>query len=303
MTDAEKWALLCDAMQARFPVLASVWIQAHERFGDAWLPDCVRHIERLYGPITSPLTPSLAEMLEGYAEFASDAMRNQVYYERAGRYRASSYAEVAANCYHNEEHMTRRYLPGLYVSHYLWPQHYHTLKGFTELLLPRVRRSRLFFEVGVGCGVYSLSTLEALPGIRGVGFDISAHSLAFTERVVAAAGFSSRYQTVNQDIRHGYPEAADFLICQEVLEHLENPAEFCSWLRELIRPGGAAFITAALNAGHSDHIYHFGEPGDVELMLRDAGFQPLQLQEALAPGTKPRRLTPSIAGFFCERRG
>ena len=301
MTDAKKWAVLCGAMQARFPVLASVWMQAHDRFGEAWLPDCIRNIERLYGVIDEPLSAPLQEMLDGYAEFAADAMRNQVHYERTGRYRASSYAEVAATCYHNEEHMTRRYLPGMYVSHYLWPQHYHMLKGFTEVLLPRVRHSRLFFEVGVGCGVYSRCTLETLPDVQGIGFDISEYALNFTADVVAAAGLRARYQTVRQDIRHGYRDLADFLVCQEVLEHLENPGEFCSWLRNMIRPGGWAYITAALNAAHSDHIFHFRDPAQLEAMLRDAGLQPVHLQEECAPGNKPRHLTPSLAGFLCQR--
>ena len=301
MTDTEKWAVLCGAMQARFPVLASVWTQAHERFGDRWLPDCIQNIERLYGPITRPLAPPLDDMLEGYAEFAADSMRNQVFYERNRHYRASNYAEVEANCYQNETHMNRRYLPGMYVSHYIWPQHYHMLRGFTESVLPRVRQSRLFFEVGVGCGVYSRCTLETLPETRGIGFDISNHALRFTEKVVDAAGLASRYEIVNRDIRDGYHEPADFLICQEVLEHLENPEEFCGWLRNLVRPGGWGYITAALNAAHSDHIFHFRDPAQLEAMLRTSGWQPIHLQEECAPGKKPRQLTPSLAGFLCQR--
>jgi len=86
-----------------------------------------------------------------------------------------------------------------------------------------------------------------------------------------------------------------------VLEHLERPGEFCCWLRDLVKPGGHAYITAALNAAHSDHIYLFREPAELEAMLRSAGFQPLHSQEECAPGGKPRRLTPSLSGFFCQR--
>jgi cyclopropane fatty-acyl-phospholipid synthase-like methyltransferase len=143
-------------------------------------------------------------------------------------------------------------------------------------------------------------TLEALPGSRGVGLDISPYALEFTHAMLRSFGLGERYEVRNQDIRDGAPPC-DFLVCQEVLEHIENPAEFCRWLQALVRPGGKAYVTAALNAAHSDHIYLFREPRELEEMLRAAGFQPVHAQEEFAPGSKPRAITPSLAGFLCER--
>jgi 2-polyprenyl-3-methyl-5-hydroxy-6-metoxy-1,4-benzoquinol methylase len=137
--------------------------------------------------------------------------------------------------------------------------------------------------------------------VRGVGFDISRYALEFTQRMVGLFGLSARYSVENRDIRHGYDRPCDLLVCQEVLEHLENPGEFCGWLFNLVRPGGKAYITAALNAAHSDHIYHFRKPEELEAILRAVGFQPLHAQEEFAPGAKPRDITPSLAGFLCER--
>ena len=108
--------------------------------------------------------------------------------------------------------------------------------------------------------------------------------------MIEAFGLGDRYRTEQRDIRHGYEHACDFLICQEVLEHLEQPAEFCRWLFDLVRRGGHAYITAALNAAHSDHIYLFSNPSQLEEMVRGAGFQPLHSQEECAPGFKPRSL-------------
>ena len=301
MTNGEKWDALLVQMESRFPVLASVWRAAPMRFGVAWLPEFIRNVETLYGPIQLPLSGAILEALDGYAEFAADSMRNQVFYEKTGRYRASSYEQVRKDCYASEEHMTRRYLPGMYLSHCLWPQHFHMLQGFRSGLLPRVPDLQVFFEVGVGCGVYSKVALESAPQARGVGFDISRFSLEYTGRMLDAFGLGARYTLVEADIRHGYSTACDLLVCQEVLEHLENPGEFCRWLFALVRPGGFAYITAALNAAHSDHIYLFHTPAELEEMVRMAGFQPLHLQEEAAPGFKPRHLTPSLAGYFCQR--
>jgi hypothetical protein len=49
----------------------------------------VPSIEKAYGEVTPALSETLEEMLDGYAEFCNDSMRNQVYFERTGRYRAS----------------------------------------------------------------------------------------------------------------------------------------------------------------------------------------------------------------------
>jgi len=301
LNNAQKWNVLCGAMLKTYPVLASVFTQAPARFGSGWADEAVPNIEAMYGRVSEPLSDRLVNALDGYAEFANDSMRNQVFYERNGRYRASNYEEVLKECYFNEEHMTQRYLPGMWLTHYIWPQHYHMLKGFMSGLLPRLSDCQVFFEVGVGCGMYSKVTLEALPGVRGVGFDISQFSLDYTGKVIDAFGHGGRYRLENRDIRYGYEVSADFLICQEVLEHLENPAEFCRWLHALVRPGGFAYITAALNAAHSDHIYLFHKPAELEDMLRAAGFQPLHLQEECAAGFKPRETTPSLCGYFCQR--
>jgi hypothetical protein len=69
--------------------------------------------------------PSLGDALDGYAEFVNDSLRNQSFYEKHGRYKASSYAECVDAYYHNADHMMRCYLPGMYLSHLLWPQHYN----------------------------------------------------------------------------------------------------------------------------------------------------------------------------------
>ena len=243
----------------------------------------------------------LGDALDGYAEFVNDSLRNQSFYEKHRRYKASSYAECVDTYYHNADHMIRCYLPGMYLSHLLWPQHYNMLCGFRENMLRRLEQPKLFFEVGVGCGMYSKVLLEHFPEIRGIGFDISSYALKFTENLVGTFGHGDRYAIEERDIRHGYKEPCDFLVCQEVLEHLENPEEFCRWLFAMIKPGGHGYITAALNAAHSDHIFHFRDPLQLEAMLRAAGFQPMSLQEEFAAGFKPREITPSLAGYLVER--
>jgi SAM-dependent methyltransferase len=299
----QKYRMICDLLSATYPILAPTWQSAYDRFGDEWLEQFIVNIETIFGPIKKGENQAgLMDAINGYAEFCNDSLRSQSFFERNGRYKASSYAECVDNFYHNEDHMTRCYLPGMWISHYIWPQHYNMLVGFQTGALRRVQRAtNLFFEVGVGCGMYSKIVMDQLPNARGVGFDISQHSLNFTKKMADLFGHGDRYRIENRDIREGYSEKCDFLVCQEVLEHLENPAEFCRWLHDLIRPNGYAYITAALNAAHSDHIYLIRDPLELESMLRAAGFTPLGLQEEFAAGQKPRHITPSLAGYLCQR--
>ena len=295
-----KYQYLCALVEETYPILAGTWKLAPERFGENWVNEFVPVVERIFGSIESSPTQGLRDEVDGYAEFCNDSLRNQSFYEKHGRYKASSYAECVENYYSNADHMNRCYLPGMWLSHYLWPQHYNMLHGFKNGVLRRVGRPATFFEVGVGCGMYSKVTLEQMPWVKGAGFDISAHSLAFTQKMADLFGHGARYRTVQMNIRDAR-EQCDLLICQEVLEHLENPDEFCTWLARMVKPGAFAYITAALNAAHSDHIFHYRDPLQLEQMLRNAGFLPLGLQEEFAAGAKPRAMTPSLAGYLCQK--
>ena len=174
-------------------------------------------------------------------------------------------------------------------------------RGFRHLSLPRVRASKVFFEVGVWLRRHRAHARRSSE-VRGVGFDISQFALDYTEWMIRQVRiFGTAMKLSITTFATLTRERCDFPIRQEVLEHLENPAEFCTWLFAMVKPGGHAYITAAFNAAHSDHIYLFRQPGELEEMLRAAGFQPLSSQEECASGFKPRRITPSLAGFFCER--
>jgi hypothetical protein len=124
--------------------------------------------------------------------------------------------------------MEKRYLPGQYLSHSIWPHHQRMLRHFVGELLPKISSDvSMFYEVGVGCGMYSQLTLKYLKQVRGVGYDISDYALDFTMRIIKAHDLQNRYKTLNQDIiTRPILQKCDFVISQEVLEHLENPQEF-----------------------------------------------------------------------------
>jgi len=287
---------MLEKIEARYPNYAEVWKSSRNEFGEQWLNEFEIAISKLFGHSDE----KLGEAIDGYAEFCTDALRSQIYFERKGRYKASSYDEVAKQCYHNSDFMFRKYLPGMFLSHFVWPHHHRMLQYFRKVM-PGLAGIGRFAEVGTGCGMYSKEALALFPGTRGTGYDISEHSLAFTSRVVGAFGFAERYETRVLDILAHPPDPVDLVICQEVLEHLEAPADFVRGLHAMTARGGYAYISAAINAGHVDHIYLYRTPGEVAKHIVDAGFTILDEKAEFAYAGKPIEITPCHGSFVCRR--
>jgi len=284
-------------MKIRYPSFSNTWEETRAEFGASWQAEFEANIANLIE--AGMLTPD--EALDGYAEFCTDALRSQIFFERNRRYKASNYAAVAAEYYHNVEFMNRAYLPGMFLSHFVWPHHHRMLLWFGELMKGLDGKVEAFAEVGVGCGMYSKEVLRLFPASRGSGYDISEHSLAFTKRVAAAFGFGGRYDIHQQDVILKPPPAVDLLLNQEVLEHLEDPPAFLAALYNMTRPGGHAYIAAAVNAAHVDHIYLYRSVDEVRQQLVAAGYSIVAERAELAYGGKPIEVTPCHAGFLCQR--
>lgn len=259
-------------------------LRARDQFGDKWERAFAETIDTLYAD-----EAALEAAVSGYAAFAMDSMRRQKKFEVTREYEHKTHAETSRAVYFNEKHMLGQYLPGLLLSHYLWPHQYRQLrffrnnfvasmkigkKGVGSIFAENKNGSDPFFpfaEVGIGTGLYSRIILQDIPDICGAGFDISEHSRAFTENHLRAFGVDDRYTIRLGDVRentHEFP----WLVCVEVLEHLEDPAAFLKTLRKMLAPGGRAFITAALNAADEDHIYLYTDTAQIIEQLTGAGF-------------------------------
>jgi hypothetical protein len=243
--------------------------RAATEFGPDWEADLAALLERLY-----PDDVALADAVAGYGAFAMDAMRRQKRFEQTLRYPATTYAEATTEVYHNDDYMRRQYLPGLLLSHLLWPHHYQQLRYFRGFFLPWLRRSDVdaFAEVGVGTGLYSRLSLQADANLQGAGFDISPMSLQFTRTHVEAFGLGARYTTLRHDILStAAPRRFPAVLCIEVLEHLEDPVAMLRALRALCQDHGRLFVTAALNAANADHIHLYRDPQAVYAQVEAAG--------------------------------
>ena len=139
-------------------------VRAEKMFGDEWTAEFGRAVDVLFDN-----EEKLTAAIKGYAAFAMDSMRRQKKFELERKYEIKSYQQAAEEVYFNEKHMTEQYLPGLFLSHYLWPHHYRQLRYFKEFFVSSMKQSDAtrFVEVGIGTGVYSRILLQEIPGISG----------------------------------------------------------------------------------------------------------------------------------------
>jgi SAM-dependent methyltransferase len=239
-------------------------------FGEAWADQFEQVLSALF-----PNPDSLLSAVKGYATFCIQSMRLQAVFERELKYKVKTYHQASSEVYFNEQYMTQEYLPGLLLSHFLWPHHYRQLQFFENAFIQsmRVSGATSFVEVGVGTGIYSSWVLSKLSNVSGVGFDISPSSQTFTEAHIRSLRLANRYHVELRDITKAPLEiGAEWLICVEVLEHLDDPLVFLRGLRRNMATGARAFITAALNAAHADHIYLYRNNNEVLAHLVEAGF-------------------------------
>lgn len=284
------------------PIYSSIVAKQRDRLGETWTKAFVDDLYLLFG---GPETGAWEKAAWGYVDFCLDASKSQHYFEKNGRYKASKFSEVQKSNYNNEQFMFENYLPGMVISHYLWPHHYLMGETYRTKLMPLVQSRiapKTFVEGGTGSAVYTLHTLRSLPGVHGYAYDISPHAVAFGKQLLQRAGLQSRCDLLERDVLTDPPtNSADFVLSQEVLEHLEDPATFVKNLYRIARPGGMGFITGAVTAAHSDHIYLFNTPDDVFKLLTDAGFKIVETVIEQADHAKANQLTPKIAGALVEK--
>lgn len=263
-------ARMAGVLRAKHRFSADIIDRGVALFGAEWADQFEPVLNALF-----PTEDAVSAAVKGYAGFAMQSMRLQAAFERERQYKSKTHEQASTEVYFNEAHMMQEYLPGLLLSHFLWPHHYRQLQFFDSAFVQamRVAGAESFMEVGIGTGLYSGLLLRAMPWIRGVGLDISPSSKRFTESQLTALGVMDRYRVELRDVTAEPMEPkADWLVCVEVLEHLDDPVAFLRGLRRNMAPGAKAFITAALNAAHADHIYLYRSGDEVLAHLLEAGF-------------------------------
>ena len=125
---------------------------------------------------------------EAYNTIVRDTVREQIFFRRNGRYRHSTFDEVASSVYLNDDYMSR-YMVGLAVTTYLWPNHLAIQRFFRRSLREAPRGD--YLEVGPGHGVFFLTAMRSGMFARCLGVDLSPTSVAMTEAILSSSFFGN----------------------------------------------------------------------------------------------------------------
>jgi len=247
-------------------------IRQREFFGKKWEKNFDAELEKFFFNDFDKLKLAI----KGYCAFALDGMKLQSKFNQTKEYINKTYEEASSEVYQNRDYMMNLYLPGIYLSHFLWRHHYlqHIFfkKKFLKLALKK--RGKLFFDIGIGTGFYSKEMLLNIPSVKGQGFDLSPFSIKHTQDMLKKFNLKNRYKLNKMDIIKKKPkEKSDYLVCIEVLEHLEDPLLFLKNINLMMKKNGLGLISAAINAPNADHIYLYRSYLDVKKQLVDAGFK------------------------------
>ncbi|HEX4198426.1 MAG TPA: class I SAM-dependent methyltransferase [Caulobacteraceae bacterium] len=211
---------------------------------------------------------------ESYNTILRDTVREQIFFRRNGRYRHARYDEVAASVYMNDDYMSR-YMVGLAVTTYLWPNHL-AIHRFFRQTLPDAPAGD-YLEIGPGHGVFFMAAARSGRFAKCLGVDLSPTSVAMTRSLLASGHFGDfqDYEIRQADFLDASlpPRAFQAVVMGEVLEHVERPDLFMARIRELAAPGAFVFVTTAINAPTIDHIFLFDSPEAVRDLVRQAGFE------------------------------
>jgi 2-polyprenyl-3-methyl-5-hydroxy-6-metoxy-1,4-benzoquinol methylase len=166
-----------------------------------------------------------------------------------------------------------RYMYGLAISTFLWPNHVAMVRMFREEV-PRTGGGH-YLEVGPGHGFLLLTAAEVGGYDQFLAVDLSDASVEQTQSIVRHFQPDANVQVEKLDFLEADDLAGqsfDAVVMGEVLEHVEDPARFLRRIAELATDDGFVFITTCINSPAVDHIYLWRTTDSLEDMISASGF-------------------------------
>jgi 2-polyprenyl-3-methyl-5-hydroxy-6-metoxy-1,4-benzoquinol methylase len=240
-----------------------------------------------------------APLSRGYRWMCEMVLKEELEFLRSGSYRYSSFREVNELVYQQSERMGE-YMFGLMLSSVVWANHTRSFSHYAHRFLTGNVDGYRHLEVGPGHGLL-LYLAASDPRCASVtGLDISAESLAQTERALAQLGVAKPTRCLACDIAQpiALDEKFDSVVLSEVCEHLEAPEAALRNLRGIMAPGGRIFVNMPINAPAIDHIFLLRTPEEVVDMVKRAGFEIEDIMNAPTSGyteARARKFNKSIS--------
>jgi len=204
---------------------------------------------------------------ECYNSLVRDTISEQMYFIRNKKYRFSTFSEVKSAVYFNDDFM-EKYMIGLGISMFLWPQHLKIHRFFLEKL--PCDKSGIYLEIGPGHGFYFIDAMKKTAYSFFEGIDISPKSIWLTNTIIKSGLFGKfdNYHVFLADITQFHPDKTyDAVVMGEVLEHVENPLSVLYKIYSISNQNSFIFITTVINAPAIDHIYLFDSINSIKELI------------------------------------
>lgn len=261
----------CDALFSIDPLQKKAVLQHLASLDAATLAK----IEALLGIVTEFLNAtyriSLLECAQAYSKMCRDILVEQIKFAKTGQYSASRLADVKPHVYDSEETMSK-YMYGLALSIFLWPNHLKMYEFFIAALWES-HAVEDYLEIGPGHGLFILQALKRWPLAHFTAVDISPTSAKISSAFVRHCFPEKIVDFHIQDINQFSAGQYDFITMGEVLEHVENPIRVLKNIRKLLKPNGRCFISTCANLPVADHIYLFHDTKDMRDHITQAGLE------------------------------
>ena len=209
-----------------------------------------------------------------YMTIVEDTLREQMYFQRHGHYRHNSFADVANDVYFNDEYMSR-YMYGLALTSFLWPNHLAMARFFNETL--PTDKTGAYLEIGPGHGYYLMTAMARSAFTSFLGVDISKTSIEQTRALIThfAPDKKDAFDLKEMDfLDSSLPDNSfDAIVMGEVLEHVEKPDAFLKEIARIAKPDAYIFVTTCINAPAVDHIYLFKSPDELDTLFHDCSLE------------------------------
>lgn len=236
--------------------------------------DFLQRTEEFAALALSNVGTSLTRYVEDYRWMCERFLEEELFFQREGRYRLSTFQEAYDEVYSDLDYMSR-YVRGILISQIIWDPHARAFDAFREEFLPRLPQNASYLEVGPGHGFFLYFASQQTNIARMEAWDVSQASIQETQAALGRLGVTRDISIVEQDVlkapsRH---EEFDGAVISEVLEHLERPDLALKSLHAALKPGGRIFINAPINSPAPDHIYLWQSTEEFSAFVEAQGFK------------------------------
>ncbi len=217
---------------------------------------------------------SIEDLVDGYVYSLKKINEEQVYFFRNQyTYRYESSKDFRTVVYDDPDYM-KKYMMGLALSMFLWPQHRDLHMEFRKFLA-RISsiRCKGYLEIGAGCGLYAVEAMNTHAFSHYDFVDISETSLMLTQRMIHEMACEERKSFYCEDIMQFSGSDYSLIVANGIIQTLEDPGSFLAKCCSMMNSNGYFFLTASLNSPMPDVVYRFSSADHMKELCYQAGFQ------------------------------